>query len=192
MPNPESADRMHDDLAFVRRAVETSDRHSTPAAIYLLWAAISAVGFPLLDLAPERTAIYWFVASPLGLVASLWLGRRHAMRVGQVGRREGWRHGLHWLGLVLATGLTVPLIATGRIGGTALGQVILLLVALAYFLAGVHLDRAMLWVSAVLVAGYLALFVLDAWGWTVVGSTLAASLVACALLARRHDGRTAG
>jgi hypothetical protein len=189
---PTATDRVRSDLSYVREAVESSDRHPTPASIYLLWAAIGTVGFPILDLAPRYAPWFWLIASPLGLAVSLWLGRRHARRIGQMGRSEGRRHGLHWLGVVLAAALAMPLAVTGRVDGTALGQVILLLVALTYFLAGVHLDRAMLWVSGLLVAGYLALFVVAAWAWTVIGLTLAAGLAACAAAGRRGLVRRAG
>ncbi len=139
MPTPPApaADQVHEDLRYVRRTLESSGRDSAPASIYLLWAAIGAVGFPLIDLAPERVPLFWAIASPMGLVASLWLGRRHARRAGQLARREGWRHGLHWLALLLAAALTVPLALSGRIAGPALGQVILLLVTVVYFLAGI-------------------------------------------------------
>jgi hypothetical protein len=182
-----AADQIHDDLRYVRNAVEAADREPTPASIYLLWAVIAGAGFALLDFAPRWAPAYWLPASLLGLAASLLIGRRHARRSGQRDRGEGWRHGLHWLALPLAAALAILLAAAGRLGGPALGQVILLLVAVVYFLAGVHLDRRLLWVSGVIVAGYLALFALTAWGWTIVGATLAASLVLCALLAGRTE-----
>jgi hypothetical protein len=189
---PTATDRVRSDLSYVRKAVESSDRHPTPASIYLLWAAIGAVGFPILDLAPRYAPWFWLIASPLGLAVSLWLGRRHARRIGQIGRSEGRRHGLHWLGVVLAAALAMLLAVAGRVDGAVLGQVVLLLIALTYFLAGVHLDRAMLWVSGLLVAGYLALFVVAAWAWTVIGLTLAAGLAACAAAGRRGLVRRAG
>jgi membrane protein implicated in regulation of membrane protease activity len=183
-----AAEKVHDDLRYVRDALQSADRASSPASIYLLWAAIGAVGFPLADFAPRWVPWFWLVASPLGLVTSLWLGHRQSRREGQLDNREAWRHGLHWLGLLLGAGLAVPLVATGRIDGATIGQVILLLVAIVYFLAGVHLDRALLWVSGLLAVGYLALFVITGWGWTVVGVTMAISLTACALLPRRGRG----
>jgi hypothetical protein len=181
MPSPE---QVHSDLRYVREALESSRSRPTPPSIYLLWALISALGFPLIDLAPGAVGLFWLIAAPSGLVLSLALGRRQGRRLGQVERGEATRHGLHWIGLLLAIGLATPLSLTGRVDGSTFAQLILLLVALAYFLAGVHLDRLLLWVSALLAASFLALFVLAAWGWTVVGLTIATSLGLCALLAR--------
>jgi hypothetical protein len=187
-----AADHVRDDLRYVRRALEGARAGGTPASIYLLWAVIGACGLPLVDFAPRWAGPYWLVASPLGLVASLLLGRAHARRVGQLDRGEGLRHGLHWLALPLAAALAVPLAASGRLSYGALGQVILLLIAVVYFLAGVHLDRRLLPVALLLAAGYGLLFVLAAWAWTVVGLTTAAALAACAWVARQPHGETAG
>ena len=56
-----------DDLAFVRAAAEGSSVHVP--AIYLLWAAICLVGFPLVDVVGPGSSwigIYWTIAGPLG------------------------------------------------------------------------------------------------------------------------------
>jgi hypothetical protein len=187
-----SADHVQDDLRYVRRALEGAGAGGTPASIYLLWAVIGAIGMPLVDFAPRWAPVYWLVASPIGLVASLLLGRAHARRVGQLDRGEGLRHGLHWLALVLGSALAVPLATSGGISYPVLGQVILLLITLVYFLAGVHLDRRLLPVALLLAAGYGALFVLAAWAWTIIGLTTAAALAVCAWLAREPYGETAG
>jgi hypothetical protein len=183
--------QVEDDLRYVRSALEGS-RSPAPASIYALWAVIGGLGMPLGDLAPRWAGVYWMVASPVGLLASVLLGGRHARRLGQVDRDAGRRHGLHWLALVVAIGLAAPLAVTGRLGYDVLGQVILLLLTVAYFLAGVHLDRRLLGVSALLAAGYLSLFVLERWAWTVIGLTTAAALAACAWLAREPRERAAG
>jgi hypothetical protein len=54
----------------------------------------------------------------------------------------------------------------------------LLIIALAYFLAGVHLERPLLWISFVMVVGYAALFFIPAYGWTIVGAMTAVALAA--------------
>jgi hypothetical protein len=54
---------------------------------------------------------------------------------------------LHWGGLLGAIALAILLPARGLVPAAAVGPVILLLLALAYFLAGVHLDPAFRWVG---------------------------------------------
>lgn len=184
-----SSEQVHEDLHYVRAAVEASSQSPTPPSIYLLWALIGGIGLPMIDWAPQRVAVFWLVAAPAGFAISLLLGRRRALQSGQQSRGTA-KHALHWGSLLLAPVLAMALPATGRIEGLAAAQVVLLLIATVYYLAGVHLDRALLWVSGWVALGYLSLFVLDSWGWTVVGLTLALALATCAWLSwRRLSGR---
>ena len=60
---------------------------------------------------------------------------------------DGLRHMLHWGGMVTAVFLAVLLPANGFMRWDGLGRAILLILALSYFQAGVHLDRALLWIG---------------------------------------------
>jgi hypothetical protein len=77
--------------------------------------------------------------------------------------------------------LSVLLATQGVLPGAGLGKVILLLVTLAYLLAGVHLERPLGFIGIVMAGGYVALFFIPAYGWTVLGALVALSLVATAL-----------
>ena len=52
-------------------------------------------------------------------------------------------------------------------------------------LAGIHLDRAMIWVGAIMTAGYLALFFIQGPVWTFTGIAVAAGLALSPWLERR-------
>lgn len=173
--------QMNDDLRFVRDAVERAERQSTPAAIYFLWAAIGLVGFALVDFRPHWVPAYWSVAGPGGFVASVALGWRHARRLGQFSAGEGQRHMLHWGGMLGAIALAVLMQINGLLSQDGLGAAILLLLALGYFEAGVHLDRTFLWLGLLMAAGYV--FVIFAWpyAWTIVGLIVAVAFAAAGL-----------
>jgi hypothetical protein len=53
---------------------------------------------------------------------------------------------------------------------------VLLLVAMSYFYAGVHLDRALIWVAIALLVGFLVVAFMAGPVWTAVGALIAASL----------------
>lgn len=180
-----STDQLRDDLQFVRSMAERSRPSRSPAAIYLVWAAISAIGFPLIDFAPDRVWLFWAIASPAGTALSFWIGSRSARAAGQIDRSEARRHLLHWGALLVVVFLASALLFTGRIPGQHFGEVVLLLVALAYFLAGVHLDRPLLAVALVMVAAYGMLFVLTSYAWTIVGLAIAAGLALTAVVTSR-------
>jgi hypothetical protein len=186
---PETS-KLEEDLGYVRAAVARMDRSPAPAAIYFLWAAIVCAGFALVDLAPRAVGLYWLAAGPAGFALSMWLGRRAARRAGEVDRAETRRHALHWLGLLGAGGLAVLLVTAGRIDWYGFGAVVVLLSALTYWLAGVHHDRAMLAVGALLGAGYAVVVLLPGPMWTLTGVLIGGALAAAGWSARR--GRATG
>jgi hypothetical protein len=177
-----------EDLQFVRRAVRRDSGGRIPAAIALLWAVISLVGFPLVDFAPHWVPRFWMVAGPAGFLLSLAIGVRSARAAGEADRAEGMRWAAHWLGLLLAIALSVLARTTGAVSWEGFGATIVLLVAVAYFTAGVHLARPLLGVAAVLAAGYVAVLLVPGHTWTWLGVLTAAALVATAFLGRRPHG----
>src|SRR5436190_4879920 len=187
----EELKQLESDLGYVREVVRKSEHDRSPAVVYLLWAAITLAGFALVDFAPKRVGFFWLVAGPMGGLISAWLGRRQSVRRGQVRREEGIRWGLHWGGMMAAILLAVPLAVTGVIQARGFGNVILLVVALTYFLAGVHLERPLAWIGALIAVGYIALFFIPAYGWTFVGVLVAAALAATPMIGGRESAAPA-
>jgi hypothetical protein len=182
--------KIEQDLGYVRAAVTRMDRPYSPAGIYFLWAAIILAGFALVDLAPRVVGLYWLVAGPAGFALSFWLGWRSARRAGEFDRAEGRRHALHWFGLLAAGSLAVLPVATGRMDWHGFAATMVLLSALAYWLAGVHHDRAMRVVGPLLGAGYAVVVLLPGPVWTITGVLIAAALAVAGWSARRE--RAAG
>jgi hypothetical protein len=177
-----------EDLEFVRRAVVRDDAGGFPAPIALLWAVISVVGFPLADFVPRWSAPFWAVAGPLGFGLSVWLGAKSARAAGEVDRREADRWTLHWLGLVGAMALAALAPVAGIARWDDFAALVLLLLAVAYFTAGIHLHRPLLLVAAILAAGYVVVLFAPGPTWTYVGVATAAALTGVALLGRRRRG----
>ena len=180
--------QLTDDLEYLGGLLRKSERGASPFIIYALWAALVLVGFSMVDFAPHRVGLFWLIAGPLGGVASAILGHRYGIRIGQLSRQEGLRQGWHWSGLMLAILLAVPLGLTGAIAWPVLSRVFLLIIALAYFLAGVHLERPLKWVGIVMLAGYVGLFFIPAYGWTLLGILVSLSLLVSGLVERRRGG----
>ena len=178
--------KVRDDLSYVRSALQRADATAgDPASIYFVWAAITFYGFAIIDFAPKSTGLYWLVAAPLGGVLSAFLGYRSSRTSGQFSKREGWALAMHWGGLLVAVLLIVPLATTEVIAPADFPRLVLLIVALSYFTAGVHLDRRLIPVSLALAACYLlTVFVRELpYLWTVTAAVVAASLAVAGLLA---------
>ena len=180
-------EELHADLSYVRGAVEKSEGSPSVRGIYLLWGLAILIGFPLADFAPGAVPLYWTIVGPVGFLASGFLGYRAGVKRGQHERSLGLRHALHWGGMMICIGLIIPLAATGVLDWTGLTRVILLVLALSYFLAGVHLDRPLMWAGLIMLGGYVLLFFVEVYAWTIIGVVLAAGLFLSAALAGRES-----
>ena len=172
----------------MRAVVETADRDSSPTMIYFLWAIVGLCGFALVDFRQTWVPLYWSIAGPAGFLASAYLGWRHSRRTGQVTASAGSRYLLHWGGILTAIFLAVLMPIGGLLQWDGLGPAILLILALGYFQAGVHLDRALLWIGLLMGAGYLFVLFVSVYAWTVVGLVLATALTIAGLRGgRQHE-----
>jgi hypothetical protein len=174
------------DLEYVRDLVEQSHARRIPALIHYFWAVVVLVGFPLLDVQPQAAGLYWIIAGPLGLILTLLLGRRHSRAAGQVSRAHWRQYGLHWLGVMAAIFLSLLLVLGGTLETMEGVPLILLILALGYFMAGLYQVRGLLWVGLLLALCYLVVVLVPGPVWTVVGLAFSASLVATALIGVRR------
>lgn len=179
------------DLGYVKDVVRRSERSAMPAAILYLWAGISIVGFAINDFTPQSAGLYWLVASVAGFALSGWLGSRHARALGQESREQRWRHLLHWSGMGVAIFLLSLLAGVGSLEDESMGHAIVLVVALSYWLAGVHLVPALKWMGLVAAGVYVGLVLVDGFPfpWTVAGLVLAAGLVVAGRAAGASGGK---
>ena len=188
-------ERIKDDLAYVRGAVERTESVHVPAT-YLMWAAICLVGFSMPDFITNGwvgwsysgIGWYWAVMGPVGFIASWLLSARASERAGQMSRRMGVRWGLHWAAFGATGILGIALALSGHVGWEVYGALWVLLLALSYTLAGVHLERRLLGIGLMLGAGYLAILFLPQYGWIAAGVLTAIALAAQAILGARASG----
>ena len=146
------------------------------------------VGFGLVDLVDDGRWIgaYWALAAPAGFGLSAWIGRRAERRAGRIDRKAGLRHVLHWATFMSAGVLGLALVQAGHLTWQGFGSLWVLLAALTYVQAGLHLERSLLPIGLLLAGGFLATLWLPGLGWTVTGTLLAIALVATAFTGRRN------
>ena len=177
------SEQLREDMAYVPASADRSGLVHVPA-IYILWAAISLCGFRLADVVTDYSwlGVYWMIAGPAGFVVSAWLGRRAGNRAGQADHRAGFRWSLHWLGFMAAGVLGSVLVVAGHLSWAGFSSLWVLLVALTYFQAGVHLDRRMLPLGVAAAACYLVTLFVPGYGWTAAGVIVAVVLTAQAFM----------
>lgn len=77
---------------------------------------------------------------------------------------------------------------TGILTVDNLNEVMLLLLTLGYFTAGVHADRPLMWIGVLLGLGYVVVTLVSAYAWTMVGFALAIGLAIAGLRGgRSHE-----
>ena len=186
---PELAN-MADDLAFVRKRVDQVNQSVFPSSILFLWAGLVLVGYVLLDVAPLVGGVYWLIAGPAGGVVSAILGWRWSIALGVENIEDARRQMLHWGGLLAALVVTQSLAMSGAMSGDAFGGQVLLLVAMAYYYAGIHMHKSLLWLSGLQAIVFVAAALVPSLPATVSGLVLAGGFVWLGVVARRHLGNT--
>ena len=188
-----TSDQLQQDLDYVASAVRRNDRPACVPAIFFLWAAIVLVGYALPDFAPHATGAYWSVAGIGGGLLSWWLGVRANRQNGIQDHDEGRRYGLHWAIGGLAFVLTGLPMMVGRVPPGQGGVNFLLMAGVLYALAGVHLERRILWPGVLMFAAYVVLTLFDPpYAWTTTGVLIALALVWSGLSARKALRARAG
>ena len=173
-----ASERVRDDLDYVRGAIDRTRNVHVPA-VYLMWAVICLVGFSMpdfisngwLDWSYSAIGWYWAVLGPAGFLASWWLSARASERVGQLSQRTGIRWALHWAAFGTTGVLGIALALTGHVSWEVFGALWVLLLALSYTLAGVHLERRLVPIGIMLGVGFLTILFLPDYGWIAAGVT---------------------
>ena len=174
------ARQIQEDLSFVRQAVARRERtYRAPAAISYIWAVYVLIGYTLLDVAPQWAGWFFMFGGFGGGLLCMVFGKRHDKQSGEVDRAMGRRAALHWGGGILLAFLATFALATAIpvLRGNNGAQVLVVMIGMVYFLAGVHFERHYLWLGPVLIAGGVLVGFFPHHGWTGLGAVIAAGLV---------------
>ena len=154
----------------------TLKRYSGPdGAIMILLVLLAILGIGITDYSPLSSHWYWLamvVANGIACIVMEWSrARENGLSVTAIIKQEA----LRWLGVLLAVQLVYFLYHAGRLDSENTGLVILLILALATFLAGLRLGWR-LCILGVLLGGTLILATyLEEFLWIVLMVVLAAA-----------------
>lgn len=180
-----------DDLSFVREALVRADERTSPPFVYVLWGLISLAGMPLFDFDPRMGGMFFAIAGPIGGILSGVIGARFARRLGQESRQQAFQHAMHWTAMMFAILGVVALDATNAIEGAVAGRLILLIIAFAYFTAGLYLDRIEVWLGLITFACFVGMFFVHSYEWTITGIAIGTSLFLAAAFGGRRGAAKA-
>ncbi len=182
-----TSSKIESDIEYVKDLVSKSDDLPSPSSIYVLWAVLITIGFSMVDFAPRWVGFFWMIAGPAGGLLSGYLGCKAGAKKGQMNREIGIKHALHWSGMLVFIFLAVLLGIMGIVHGVVISQIILLIVALGWWTAGVHFDRNFLWLGGMMALGFLGTLFLDKYAWTAMGILLGLTLIIIAMRKGREN-----
>ena len=165
------------DINYVKDVLTQADNKGYPS-IYILWGCIILAGYILADISPDYTQWYWYIATPVGIAISSYLGYRTERSRGQQDSKVGSLYMKHFCTLALF--IFAAMFSREYFA-------ILLLVAMAYCLAGIHLDKYMYWIGLMTLAAYILIKAQVVDSNTFVGASLAAGFFAMAYLQARSN-----
>ncbi len=146
------------------------------------------IGLFLANYSPKSADWYWSAMFPVfGLVC---LG--HQLAAGNSYGMPAWEvpliQALHWLGPIVAVRIIFLQLARGQMAADSVALMILLVLAVTAYLAGIHFDRSFVWVSAVLALAALGGTEIEAYLWLVIliGLLLVGLVVFSTVLIKRR------
>jgi len=147
---------------------------------------LSIIGIGITDFSPADSHRYWFAMVPVFAGACLILEWSRARGKGLKWTTIVRPQLLLWLGLLLAVRLAYLLLHTGRLDNENIGLIILLLLALTTFFAGIHLGWRLFIVGIFLGIALIGAAYLEEFVWIFL--IIAIVVVAIFLLWRYYAG----
>jgi hypothetical protein len=154
--------------------------------ILILLLLFSIIGIGITDFSPADSHLYWFAMVPVFAGACLILEWSRARGKGQKWTTIVRNQLLLWFGLLLAVFLVYLLLHTGRLDNENTGLIILLLLALTIFFAGIQLGWRLFIVGIFLDLALIGAAYLEEFVWVFL--IIALVVVAILILLKRYAG----
>lgn len=188
------ANRAASDLEYVRQVVERrgEKRNLSPRWLGIMWGTLVLIGCTWNDVHPQTCWMFWAVVPTVAWVLSTVFLGKEAFMMGEWDARTGQRMGMHWSTCFFAGVPVVMMAFAGRIGGCEMGQLLILISGIVYYLGGVHFDRRWMVPGLVMMVGSVVPTFVNRGGWTAVGVMTFLALVVSfwrAPKARAEEGK---
>lgn len=169
-----------------RGALHAVKRYLGPnAMVMILLVLLSVVGIGITDFAPQFSHWYWLAMVPATGIACLVMEWSRARQNGLDAATIVKKEVSMWLSVLVAVNLVYFLLHAGRLDSENTGLVILLILALATFLAGLHLGWRLCLLGAFLAGALVLATYLEEFLWIVLLVVLAAAGVLYVIARRK-------
>lgn len=158
--------------------------------ILIVLILLAIIGIGITDFSPADGHRYWFAMVPVFAGACLMLEWSRARGKGQKWTTILRSQLLLWLGALLAVRLVYLLLHTGRLDNENTGLIILLVLALTTFFAGIHLGWRLFIVGIFLGVALIGAAYMEEFVWIFL--IIAIVVIAILLLLKRFAGHKMG
>ncbi|MGB9438507.1 MAG: hypothetical protein WCB15_11230 [Desulfobacterales bacterium] len=145
--------------------------------VIIVLIVLSILGIGITDFSPADSYKYWVAMVPIFCGACLILEWSRVRGKGFKWTTILRTQLLHWAGLLVAVRLVFEMLHKGRLDNENTGLVILLLLALSVFLAGIHLGWRLCLVGGFLGAALVAATYIEEYVWVLVIIGLAVLII---------------
>ncbi len=158
-------------------------------AIGLIMLAIAFIGVAVTDVQTGGAWYYWRIMAPIYALLSVGLSLylRH-MRLRSIVWTI-WHEVLHWLGLIVSVYVLSLLVSIGLVSRFQEGLQVLLLLALATFLAGVYIEPTFIVVGIILEILALVIAFISQYMYGIMLPIIAVAIALIFWISRRHKHR---
>jgi hypothetical protein len=159
--------------------------------IMILLVLLAIVGIGITDFSPQLSHWYWLAMVVITGIACIVMEWSRARKKGLSATTILKKEVFIWLGVLVAVNLVYFLFHSGRLDSENTGLVILLILALATFLAGLRLDWRLCLLGGVLSGALILATYLEEFLWIVLMVVLAAAagIYFMARLKSGHEGK---
>lgn len=135
--------------------------------IFVILVVLSLIGVGITDFSPAHSYWYWFAMAPVFACACLIIEWSHVRSEGKNWLSILRSQLLTWFGLLIAVQLVFLLLRAGRLTYESTGLVLLLLLALTTFIAGISLGYQLCLLGAFLGVTLLVVAYLEQYVWVL-------------------------
>ncbi len=133
-----------------RNVIEIRTSHLKERLIVgLALLILSTLGVFITVFAPTFAWHYWLLIVPIFAIMCLWLSW-HVSRSHKLSGSTIWKEVIHWIALLAAVFLVSTIVSSGIINYLAGALFVLILLAFAIFIAGVHFDAMFMLIGVLL------------------------------------------
>lgn len=136
--------------------------------IGLLMLILAFIGLIITDTNRDGAWIYWRIMSPIYAILSIGLSWYLRNKKTFQLKVEIWQEILHWIGLILAVYIISTFVNIGLIGRFEAGLMVLIVLAVTTFLAGIYHDVIFMILGAILAIFSIGAALLNQYLYTIM------------------------